>query len=333
MIEVKYPRLAHHVIQLASGHRVGVSVCGQGIPLVVIHGFAAEGILYSQTLARLVELGFCIVAVDTPGHGDTSPMRNGGATMAEYARLLAEVIDELGITKAVFLGHSMGGRLVVEVAAQRPDLALAVIPIDAVIGDSWDRLVYACRFVPPTMLGLGALLAVDTLSTAPMLRNPRQALKLMRLAVPTGAHELRHPWQLVGPARSIMRSGPSAALLDRLRFEQIPTIVIHSDRDLVVPFSAGRAAAQRVRGTFVAVHGAFHSWLLTDPDALPAMLVALSSGALRDVLAADSGECYARIAPVKHLLPNSVAPTPQVHRSRYRFTITSFEKRRSLVPV
>jgi hypothetical protein len=81
------------------------------------------------------------------------------------------------------------------------------------------------------------------------------------------------------------------------------------------------------------VHGAFHSWLLTDPDALPAMLGVLSSGALRGVLATESSGCYARIAPVKHLLPNTVAPTPQVHRSRYRFTITSFMKRSSLVPV
>ena len=65
------PRLARHEITLPDGHQVGVAICGHGVPLVVVHGFSAEGILYAQTLSRLVDLGFKVIAVDTAGHGGT----------------------------------------------------------------------------------------------------------------------------------------------------------------------------------------------------------------------------------------------------------------------
>ena len=63
------PRLARSTVTLADGHQVGVAVTGQGIPLVVVHGFSAEGILYAETLSRLVAMGYRVVAIDAAGHG------------------------------------------------------------------------------------------------------------------------------------------------------------------------------------------------------------------------------------------------------------------------
>ena len=62
-------RLTKHRIQLSDGHSVQALVAGRGVPLVVVHGFAAEGLLYAQSLSRLVSLGFKVVAIDTAGHG------------------------------------------------------------------------------------------------------------------------------------------------------------------------------------------------------------------------------------------------------------------------
>ena len=49
---VEAPRLARHQIELSDGHLVGVTVAGSGVPLVVVHGFSAEGFLYAQSLSR-----------------------------------------------------------------------------------------------------------------------------------------------------------------------------------------------------------------------------------------------------------------------------------------
>src|SRR3954447_4040076 len=109
---VAMPRLARHQLTLDDGFEVGVAVCGRGVPLVVVHGFSAEGILYAQTLSRLVDLGFKVVAIDVAGHGGTLGLPTTGGGFAAYADLLNRSLDHLGIRRAVFMGHSMGGRLV-----------------------------------------------------------------------------------------------------------------------------------------------------------------------------------------------------------------------------
>src|SRR5215203_1982553 len=140
-VEVTFPRLARHEITLEDGHTVGVAICGRGVPLVVVHGFSAEGILYAQTLSRLVDLGFKVIAVDTAGHGGSLGLPMGALSLASYAELLGRVLDHLGVRKAVLVGHSMGGRLVTELAASQPERAIAVVLLDAIVGDTWDRMV------------------------------------------------------------------------------------------------------------------------------------------------------------------------------------------------
>ena len=122
----RLPRLTRHQITLSDGHEVGLAVCGRGVPLVLVHGFTAEGMLYAQTLSRLVGAGFRVIAIDTAGHGGTLGLPTTGASMEDYTRLLARVLDELGIRRAVLAGHSMGGRLVTELAAQEPERAIGV---------------------------------------------------------------------------------------------------------------------------------------------------------------------------------------------------------------
>lgn len=279
-IHVTLPRLARHEITLADGHTVGVAICGHGVPLVVVHGFSAEGILYAQTLSRLVDLGFKVIAVDTAGHGGTLGLPTGAQSMGSYAALLGRVLDHLGVGPAVLAGHSMGGRLVAELAASEPDRAIAVILLDAIVGDTWDRMVNIFRVFPPLLAGTGATLIVDTITTVPWFRDPTQAVKLGRLVAPTIRGHLRRPWRLLGPAASILRSRSSRAMLDQLRVERIPVFAIHGDRDIAVPIATAKDAARRARGDLVVVKGGSHSWLLKDPETMPAIMLALMRGRL-----------------------------------------------------
>lgn len=149
------PRLARHTFVMADGHRVGVAVAGRGVPLVVVHGFTAEGFLYAQTLHRLVSTGFKVVAIDLAGHGGSQGLPRGFGRLGDYAELLSRCLDELGITSAVLAGHSMGGRVVAQLAARHPDQAVAVLLIDAIVGDEWDTLVNVARVFPPVLGVLG----------------------------------------------------------------------------------------------------------------------------------------------------------------------------------
>jgi pimeloyl-ACP methyl ester carboxylesterase len=277
---VRLPRLARHTITLDDGHEVAVAVCGTGVPLVLVHGFSAEGMLYAQSLWRLVDMGFKVVAIDTAGHGGTQGLPTGGRDFASYTDLLARVVDALGIERAVFAGHSMGGRLVTQYAATNPERVIAVLLVDAIVGETWDRIVWASRLYPPLLAGVAAVLVLDTLSTVPLFRDPKQAAKLLKLVGPTLIGHARRPWRLVGPAVSIIRSTASSPMLDAIRFRRIPLFAVHGDHDVVVPLRTGRDAARRAAGELVVVEGASHSWLLKDPEAMPAIVHELMRGRL-----------------------------------------------------
>ena len=130
------PRLKRRTIRLDDGHRVGLAICGEGVPLVMVHGIIAEGMLYARTLRRLAGMGFRVIAVDSAGHGRTDGLGRRGWDWSNYIELHERVMDHLGIERAVLMGHSMGGRVVVDLASRQPERAIAVIPINAAIGSS-----------------------------------------------------------------------------------------------------------------------------------------------------------------------------------------------------
>jgi pimeloyl-ACP methyl ester carboxylesterase len=279
-IDVTLPRLGRHTITLDDGHEVGVAVCGRGVPLVVVHGFSAEGILYAQTLSRLVDLGFKVIAIDTAGHGGTLGLPTGADSLAHYSELLGRVLDHLGVPEAVLMGHSMGGRLVTELAAAEPKRAIGVVLLDAIVGDTWDRMVNVARVFPPLLLGVGVTLMIDTATTVPWFRDPRQAAKLGSLVGPTIRGHARRPWRLLGPAASILRSPGTKGMLDILGRARVPVFAIHGSRDFAVPLNTAKDAARRSRGDLIVVKGGSHSWLLKDPETLPAIMLALMKGRL-----------------------------------------------------
>lgn len=311
---VETPQLIRKEITLHDGHTVGVTVAGEGVPLVVVHGFSAEGFLYAQSLSRLVSMGFRVVAIDTAGHGATQGLPLSGADIRDYAELLGRAIDELGISRFVLAGHSMGGQLVARLAAKRPDQTLAVIFIDAIVGDTWDRMVYLFRISPPLLGVVAALLMVDTAMIVPAFSDPVQAAKLMRLVAPTLAGHFLHPWRLAGPMMSILRTRSSRYALDEMHREGVPCVAIHGSMDMPVPHRTARDTVKRTEGTLVTVQGGGHSWLLRDPESLPAIMAELLADrlgeAIRDglraagvrdkepTLADVESVCYRKDAPV-----------------------------------
>ena len=148
-------------------------------------------------------MGFKVVAIDVAGHGGTQGLPTDGARIDAYVDLLRRVLDELGIRRAVFAGHSMGGRLVAQLAAEDPDRAIAVILIDAAVGELLGPADQRVALRPARADGVAVLLAMDTLSTLPWLRDPppgRQARA--GWSAPPSSATPPGPWRLLGrPSR------------------------------------------------------------------------------------------------------------------------------------
>ncbi|HSN97039.1 MAG TPA: alpha/beta fold hydrolase, partial [Candidatus Nanopelagicales bacterium] len=97
-------------------------VSGAGPRVALIHGFTQNGRCWgplSDTLARDHE----VVRVDAPGHGRSAALDVG---LWDAARLVGATCGA-----ATYLGYSMGGRLCLHLALDRPDLVRALVLVGA----------------------------------------------------------------------------------------------------------------------------------------------------------------------------------------------------------
>src|SRR6266498_2093928 len=101
----------HHVVDGGAGERV-----------VLVHGFT-QTLAAMEPLATRLRDRHELVRVDLPGHGGSTPPLVG---VAKAAALLGEAGGA-----AAYLGYSLGGRLCLRLALDRPELVRALVLIGA----------------------------------------------------------------------------------------------------------------------------------------------------------------------------------------------------------
>lgn len=86
---------------------------------------------FAPIAPHLTAAGFQVVAVDSPGHGDSAMDADPPwcQTMEASADLLATVIRELGAGRPIVGGNSLGGCIALATAARHPDLASGLVLI------------------------------------------------------------------------------------------------------------------------------------------------------------------------------------------------------------
>lgn len=104
---------------------------GSGPRIVFCHGLFGQGRNWTGIAKSLVAQGFRCVLVDLPNHG-----RSPWTEHFSYAETAALVADELtalgtdGDRGSVLVGHSLGGKVVMRLALDRPDLVDRLVVVD-----------------------------------------------------------------------------------------------------------------------------------------------------------------------------------------------------------
>ena len=111
-------------------------------PLVLIHGAAGTHLYWPPEIRRLP--GYCIHALDLPGHGKSSAL-DGQQAVADYAHYLVMWLQSIHVRRAVFVGHSMGGAIALSLAIDHPEyvVGLGLISSGARLRVHPDILKYA----------------------------------------------------------------------------------------------------------------------------------------------------------------------------------------------
>jgi len=88
--------------------------CGQGEPLILIHGIGGELCVWEPVMDVLAER-FDTIAVDLPGFGGSPPLPDGvSPAPAALAAAIGGLMDELGLASAHLAGNSLGGWVALE---------------------------------------------------------------------------------------------------------------------------------------------------------------------------------------------------------------------------
>lgn len=92
-------------------------------PLVLIHGAGGTHLYWPPEIRRL--RGYCVYAVDLPGHGKSSTI-DGQQSIGEYARHMVQWLEAVQLRRAVLVGHSMGSAIALTLAIRHPDYVVGL---------------------------------------------------------------------------------------------------------------------------------------------------------------------------------------------------------------
>jgi len=107
-------------------HRVYVEEAGEGVPLLLLHTAGSDGRQWRDLLNDAeVTRRFRCIAFDMPWHGKSSPPAGWQEeayrlTTAGYTGLVLRMADALGLERPIVMGCSIGGRIVLDLAAEHP---------------------------------------------------------------------------------------------------------------------------------------------------------------------------------------------------------------------
>jgi pimeloyl-ACP methyl ester carboxylesterase len=122
-----------------------------GDPIVLIHCFSCAINWWDGVMPALAR-EHRVVAIDLLGHGG-SEKPDSGYTPENQASLVAEALEELGVSDAEVVGHSLGGSVSVALAEAKPSLVERVMIIDMPPDHSYGDLGFIAGLAFQPVLG------------------------------------------------------------------------------------------------------------------------------------------------------------------------------------
>jgi lipase len=175
--------------------------------VVCLHGVSGHGRRFRRLAEERLAGRFHVLAPDLRGHG-----RSGYEKPWTLAAHVADVLETLA-APAAWLGHSFGGRLVMEVTAQRPELVERAVLLDPAIRVPAEFAGYFAEQEQVDKSYASVEEAIEArIATAPLVSTPRAILEeemdehLVRS--PDGRYRYRYSQAVVATAYHEMTAAP-----------------------------------------------------------------------------------------------------------------------------
>ncbi len=265
-------------------HYVDYGGAAGGPAFVLVHGLGGSHLNWDLLAPKLTPVG-PVFALDLPGFGLSDPTGRP-ATVRSNVRVLGQVISHLSSEPVVLVGNSMGGLVSVLLAARRPELVRGLVLVDPalpapmrVLGsprDLGNLMTYALpgvgerrRRARRHRIGARAALS-ETLALGGVDEST-----LPRALIERNVAIVARQSDVAGMDRAYLSASRSLAwALARVRRYHAamssvvaPVLLIHGERDQLIPVGAARATARHHPGwRYIEVPGGGHAPQMQVPD-------------------------------------------------------------------
>lgn len=237
------------------GDRIAFLDEGQGEVVLLLHGMAGSSATWRSVIGPLSRK-YRVIAPDLIGHGQSAKPRSD-YSLGAFAVFLRDLLDELGVTSATIVGHSLGGGVAMQFTYQHPDYCQRLILISS--GGLGQEVGLTLRLLSAP----GAELILPIIAPSPVLAGGeivRSWLAKFGVQTPRGDEiwsayssfadkETRHSF--LRTLRSVVDyRGQSVSALNRLGVKaDTPTMAIWGDQDAIIPVEHAFAAHEARPGT------------------------------------------------------------------------------------
>ena len=274
-----YKQKVYVLLTVHDGTQLYYKDWGSGQPIVFSHGWPLSGDAFEDQMFFLASHGYRCIAHDRRGNGRSSQPWQGN-DLDTYADDLAALVEHLGITDAIHVGHSTGGGEVARYIARHGTKRVAKAVLISAI--------------PPLMLKTPANPAGLPIEVFDQLRAKVQADRqqfFKDLSAPFyGANRpgskvsqgLRDSFWLQGmlcglnAAYECIKAVSETDQFEDLKKFDVPTLIIDGDDDQIVPIAAAAMQSSKlIKGARLKVYpGAPHGMCSTLKDEINADLLA-----------------------------------------------------------
>ncbi len=255
-------------ITTKDGAKIFYKDWGSGQPVVFSHGWPLNADAWDEQLFFLASNGFRAIAHDRRGHGRSTQTWSGN-DMDTYADDLAAVVQSLGLTNVIHIGHSTGGGEVVRYMGRHGTTRVAkAVLVGAVVPGMLKASNNPNGLPIEAFDAMRAAVAADRSQFWKDLSPTFYGANRPGAKVSQGVHD--QFWRLgmqVGlkAAYDCIKAFSESEFTDDAKRVDVPTLILHGDDDQIVPLAISAArSAKLIKNSRLKVYpGAPHGLMST----------------------------------------------------------------------
>ena len=209
-------------------------------PVVILHGWGLSAKIFAPLVAELRGQHVQVFAPDFPGfdslHIPTKPF-----TLTDYADFLDLYLAKHNIKKAIFIGHSFGGRVALKYQHTYPQKVAALVLTGTPGFTSVSRKKLAI-FISIAKIG-------GTLMSLPVLYRFKDRVRLWAYYI-AGARDF---YRAEGVMRETFKNIVKEPLLTYMESIRVPTLLVWGQRDIIVPVAVAYKMEKVIHGVRLTV--------------------------------------------------------------------------------